>query len=90
MLFCTRYRMTFRVVLTVVCNALGKLAPGMITGLVLTGTLQQKKRWSTDLPGRGTLPWHYPNNSITGLPVVMGREMPLLFCGSFNGMSSAW
>lgn len=34
--------------------------------------------------------WHYPNSSITGFPVVMGREIPLLFCGSFSGISSAW
>jgi hypothetical protein len=24
----------------------------------------------------------YPNNSITGRPVVKGREIPLLFCGA--------
>lgn len=33
---------------------------------------------------------NYPKSSLIGLPVVMGRRMPVLFCGSFKGMSRAW
>lgn len=32
----------------------------------------------------------YPNNSITAVPVVNDREIPLASCGSLIGMSSAW
>ena len=32
----------------------------------------------------------YANKSITGFPVVRGRGMPLLFCGSLSGTSRAW
>ena len=33
---------------------------------------------------------NYPNSSMIGLPVVIGVERPVLFCGSLSGMSSAW
>lgn len=39
---------------------------------------------------RSLLPEFQPNNSMIGLPVVIGREMPVLFCGSLSGMSRAW
>lgn len=38
----------------------------------------------------GSLTFGYPNKSITGLPVVMTRERPLLFWGALRGMSRAW
>jgi len=34
--------------------------------------------------------FRYPNSSMIGLPVVIGVESPVLFCGSLSGMSSAW
>jgi class 3 adenylate cyclase len=33
---------------------------------------------------------NYPNSSMIGLPVVIGVDRPVLFCGSLSGMSSAW
>ena len=43
----------------------------------------------SDHPGTGQTPCGYPNNSITGLPVVGSREMALLFSGWLSGTSRA-
>src|SRR4029077_8911361 len=78
----------------------GKL-PQVTAGHAPTGILEAPtltRRASERAPGKNALlpRWRfglvadYPNRSITGLPVVRGRKMPLLFCGSLRGTPRAW